>query len=205
LSASSSCLPAFLVQLSRLAALLPKALSQSIEICLYFLMADQIASVCLGKAGIDLAQEPLFVVQPSVQRGFHYCLRCTPSGDGEFATRRASVLGKLTVSDITFSNLITNETQPCLGEPANLPLYLATMRVSTSVGRLRKVLPKRSIALAETAQRASGSGRARSPLSLWDTKPVGEHKARVRYRSLGARTADRFEIAFARLGDREHA
>jgi hypothetical protein len=96
------------------------------------------------------------------------------------------------------------QTVSAMEEIFQSPLYLAFMKVFMIVGRLRESVAKRVTALAETAQRASGSGRARSPLSLWDTKPVGEHMARARYRSLEARTADRLQLAFARLGDGEH-
>ena len=51
---------------------------------------------------------------------------------------------------------------------------------------------------------ASGSERAHSPFFLGDAKPVIEHMARARSRSLEARTADRIEIASARQGDGEH-
>ena len=74
-----------------------------------------------------------------------------------------------------------------------------------NVGRLRGSSGKRVTASSGEVRFASGSGRARSPVRLWDTKPVGQQKARARYRSLETRTADRLEIAFARLGEREHA
>ena len=46
------------------------------------------------------------------------------------------------------------------------PLYLASMSVSVNLGRLRGSAAKRVTASAETAQRACGSGRARSPFPL---------------------------------------
>jgi hypothetical protein len=84
---------------------------------------------------------------------------------------------------------------------AFLTLYLAGMKISTIIGRLCEFLAKQVTASSENGQHASGSGRARSPIHLWDTKPAGKHMARVRYRSLEARTADRLQLAFARLGD----
>ena len=79
------------------------------------------------------------------------------------------------------------------------------MSVFIKVGKLRGSVVKRLAALPETAQRACGSGRARSLVFPWDTKPADEHLARAGNRSLEARTAVGIQIVFARLGDREHA
>jgi hypothetical protein len=81
-------------------------------------------------------------------------------------------------------------------------LYLAVMDVFMSWPP--SVRTEHVSARFEARRCSVGSGRVRSLIPLWETEPVEEPKARTRFRSLQARTADRFEIVFTRPGGGEH-